>query len=190
MQSQWSPLGSTLGATVWFTGLPSAGKSTLSSAVARKLEQINLTVELLDSDVVRPKLFSDLGFSRSAREENMRRLAFMAELLTRNGVVVLVAAISPYRAIREEIRRNSSNFLEVYVNAPLEICERRDVKGLYRKARSGEILDLTGIGDVYEPPLHAEVECRTDMETLETCVEKVMTQIAMQTQLAQAQANG
>lgn len=181
------PMGNSVGVTVWFTGLPSAGKSTLGSAVARRLEQMGLPVELLDSDVTRKKLSADLDFSRPAREENMRRLAFVADLLARNGVITLVAAISPYRALREEIRRNSSNFLEVYVNAPLEICERRDVKGFYRRARSGEIRDFTGIGDIYEPPLLPEVECHTDFENLEACVEKVMAQIAMQTQFAWAQ---
>jgi adenylylsulfate kinase len=190
MQSQWSPLGSHPGVTVWFTGLPSSGKTTLSSAVARRLEQTGLRVEVIDSDVVREKLSADLDFSRPAREENMRRLAFAAELLTRNGFVALVAAISPYRAIREEIRKNSSNFLEVYVNAPLEICERRDVKGLYRRARNGEIRDFTGVDDIYEPPHHAEIECRTDIESLEICVEKVVARIITQAQLAHAQVTG
>lgn|SRR6185312_7176718 len=190
MPSQSSPLANSSGITVWFTGLTSAGKTTLSSAVARKLKQTGLGLELLDSDVVRQKLCAELGFSRHDREENVRRLGFVAELLARNGVIVLVAAVSPYRAVREEIRNKSSNFLEVYVNAPLEICERRDVKGLYRKARSGEIRDFTGVDDIYEPPLHPDVECRTDMETLETCVEKVVARIAAQTQLAQAQVTG
>jgi adenylylsulfate kinase len=185
-----SPLGASSGIVVWFTGLTSAGKSTLSSAVAHKLKQIGLSVELLDSDVVRQKLCAELGFSRHDREENVRRLGFVAELLARNGVIVLVAAVSPYRAVREEIRNNSSNFLEVYVNAPLEICERRDVKGLYRKARRGEIHDFTGVDDVYEPPLNPEVECRTDMETLEACVQKVVARIVAQTPLAQTQATG
>jgi adenylylsulfate kinase len=178
------------GVTVWFTGLTSAGKITLSSAVARKLKQTGAAVELLDSDIVRQKLCAELGFSHRDREENVRRLAFVAELLARNGVIVLVAAVSPYRALREEIRNNSSNFLEVYVNAPLEICEWRDVKGLYRRARSGEIRDFTGIDDIYEPPLHPEVECRTDVETVETCVEKVVARIVVQTQLAHAQVTG
>jgi adenylylsulfate kinase len=122
-------------------------------------------------------LCKDLGFSHKDREENLRRLAFVSELLARNGVIVLVAAISPYRAIREEIRNNSSNFVEVFVNAPLAVCESRDVKGLYRKARRGEIANLTGIDDVYEAPAEPEIECRTDLEDLETSATRVISRI-------------
>jgi adenylylsulfate kinase len=118
-----------------------------------------------------------LGFSKEDRDENVRRVGFVASLLTRNQVIVLVSAISPYREIREEVRQRIGNFIEVYVNAPLEVCEQRDVKGLYKKARSGEIKNFTGIDDPYEPPLNPEVECRTDLESLEESVAKVLAKL-------------
>jgi adenylyl-sulfate kinase len=153
------------GLTVWLTGLSSAGKSTISQVVYEKLWVIGHKVELLDGDVVRRHLSRGLGFSKEDRDENVRRIAFVAELLTRNGVIVLVSAISPYRAIRDEVRQRIGQFLEVYVNAPLDICERRDLKGIYRRARAGEMHGVTGLDDPYEPPLSAEIECRTDRET-------------------------
>jgi len=162
------------GVTVWFTGLSGAGKTTLARAVYDELKKRGHRVEILDGDVVRQYLTKGLGFSKEDRDENIRRIGFVAHLLTRNGVIVLVAAISPYRATREEVRRKIGDFIEVYVNAPLEVCEKRDVKGLYKKARAGEIKNFTGIDDPYEPPLNPEVECRTDLEEVEESVAKVL----------------
>jgi adenylylsulfate kinase len=162
------------GVTVWFTGLSGAGKTTISRAVEKELKSYGYRVEILDGDIVRQNLTKGLGFSKEDRDENIRRVGFVAELLTRNQVSVLVSAISPYRDIRQEVRQKIGNFVEVYVNAPLEVCEQRDVKGLYKKARAGEIKNFTGIDDPYESPLNPEVECRTDLETLEESVSKVL----------------
>jgi bifunctional enzyme CysN/CysC len=153
------------GLTIWLTGLSSAGKSTIGKAVYEKLWAMGHRVELLDGDVVRQHLNRGLGFSKEDRDENVRRIGFVADLLTRNGVLVLVAAISPYRSTRDEIRERIGNFLEVYVHAPLETCEQRDLKGIYRRARAGELPCVTGLDDPYEAPLAAEIECRTDRET-------------------------
>jgi len=133
--------------------------------------------ELLDGDAFRRHLSKDLGFSRQDRDENIRRIGFVAELVTRNGGIALVAAISPYRAVRDELRARIGNFVEVYVNAPLEVCEQRDLKGLYKKARAGQISGVTGIDDPYEPPLDPEVECRTGRESLAESVEKVLRRL-------------
>jgi bifunctional enzyme CysN/CysC len=162
------------GLTLWFTGLSSAGKSTIAKAVYEKLWAKGCKVELLDGDVVRRHLCRDLGFSKEDRDENIRRLGFMAELLTRNGVMVLVAAISPYRQTRAEMRALIRNFIEVYVHAPLAVLEQRDRSGIYRRCRAGEIHGVSGIDDPYEPPLAPEVECRTDRETLAESVAKVI----------------
>lgn len=165
------------GVTVWFTGLSGAGKTTIRMAVEHQLRTQGYKVEVLDGDVVRENLTKGLGFSKEDRDENIRRIGFVAHLLTRNGVVVLVSAISPYRAIREEVRSRIGDFVEVYVNAPLEVCEQRDVKGLYKKARAGEIKQFTGIDDPYEAPLTPEIECKTDQESLEESVEKVFSKL-------------
>jgi adenylyl-sulfate kinase len=146
----------------------------LSQAVYERLWARGYRVELLDGDEVRMHLSHDLGFSKNDRNENVRRIGFVAELLARQGVIVLVSAISPYREARDEVRSRISTFLEIYVNAPLRVCEERDVKGLYRRARSGEIFQFTGIDDPYEPPLHADVECRTDVESVADCAEKIV----------------
>src|SRR4028119_694435 len=151
------------GVTVWFTGLSGAGKTTISSAIEKKLKSYGYKVEVLDGDLVRQNLTKGLGFSKEDRDENIRRVGFVSALLTRNEVIVLVSAISPYQETRQEVRHRIGNFVEVYVNAPLEVCEKRDVKGLYKKARSGEIKNFTGINDPYQPPLNPEVECRTDL---------------------------
>ena len=161
------------GLTVWFTGLSGAGKTTLSQEMERRLAAGGYPVESLDGDVVRLRLSKGLGFSKADRDENIRRIGFVAELLTRHGVVVLVSAISPYREIRDEVRRQIGRFVEVYVNAPLEICEQRDQKGLYKRARAGELRGFTGIDDPYEPPLNPEVECHTELETVEESAAKV-----------------
>ena len=131
--------------------------------------------QVLDGDELRRELCSGLGFSRQDRDENVRRIAFVAGLLARNGIVAIVAAISPYRAARDQARQKSPAFLEVYVNAPLEVCEQRDTKGLYKKARNGEITGLTGVDDPYEVPLNADIECRTDIETIEESCQKVLS---------------
>jgi bifunctional enzyme CysN/CysC len=165
------------GLTVWFTGLSGAGKTTITQAVYEKLWAKGLKVEVLDGDIVRSQLSKDLGFSKEDRDENIRRIGFIAQLLNRNGVIVLVSAISPYRAVREEVRRSVPNFLEVYVNAPLDVCEQRDPKGHYRRARTGELAHFTGVTDPYEAPLHPEVECRTDLESLSESAAMVLKAI-------------
>jgi bifunctional enzyme CysN/CysC len=162
------------GLTVWFTGLSAAGKSTLCQAVYERLWAKGYKVESLDGDLVRRTLNRDLGFSKKDRDENIRRIGFVAELLSRNGVIALVSAISPYRAVRDELRARIGNFVEVYVNAPVAVCEQRDAKGLYARARAGELPAFTGIDDPYEAPLNPEVECRTDLETVPESVEKVL----------------
>src|ERR1051326_8459428 len=146
------------GLTIWFTGLSSSGKTTLSRAVYDHLVARYQRVELLDGDDIRQHLCRDLGFSKPDRDENIRRIGFVAELLTRNGVIAIVAAISPYRAARDAVRRGIGRFVEVFVNAPLDTCEQRDTKGLYRLARSGALRGFTGVDDPYEPPLRPEVE--------------------------------
>jgi adenylylsulfate kinase len=166
------------GVTIWFTGLSGAGKSTISQVVASELRAHGHLVEILDGDIVRENLTKGLGFSKADRDENIRRIGFVAHLLTRNHVIVLVSAISPYREIRDEVQQRIGNFVEVYVNASLEVCEKRDVKGLYQKARAGLIKNFTGIDDPYEPPLNPIVECRTDLETIEESASKVLRVIA------------
>jgi adenylylsulfate kinase len=161
------------GVTIWLTGLSGAGKTTITEALQKKLAAGGYGLEVLDGDVVRTNLTKGLGFSKEDRDTNIRRIGFVSHLLTRHGVIVLVSAISPYRAIREEIKETIGDFLEVFVNAPLSVCEGRDVKGLYAKARSGEIKGFTGIDDPYEPPTNPDVECRTDLEELEESVNKI-----------------
>ncbi|MGG6263493.1 adenylyl-sulfate kinase [Leptolyngbya sp. AN03gr2] len=166
------------GLTVWFTGLSGAGKTTISQAVYQNLIEQDLKVEHLDGDLVRQSLTKGLGFSESDRIENIRRIGFVAHLLTRNDVIVLVSAISPYRTARQAVRQQIGSFVEVFVDAPLSVCEQRDVKGLYRKARSGEIQRFTGIDDPYEAPLNPEIICSTAAESIEQSVAKVMNAIA------------
>ena len=165
------------GVTVWFTGLSGAGKTTISDEVEKYLRENQCLLERLDGDIVRENLTKGLGFSKEDRDINVRRIGFVAHLLTRNGVIVLVSAISPYRAIREEIKQQIGDFVEVFVNAPLAECERRDVKGLYKKARAGEIKQFTGISDPYEAPENPDLECRTDLETLDESVQKVLQKL-------------
>ncbi|MBD2579422.1 adenylyl-sulfate kinase [Oscillatoria sp. FACHB-1406] len=165
------------GVTLWFTGLSGAGKTTISEAVSEKLRSQGYKFEVLDGDIVRQNLTKGLGFSKEDRDENIRRIGFVAHLLTRNDVIVIVSAISPYREIRDEVRGRIGDFVEVFVNAPLEVCESRDVKGLYKRARAGEIKGFTGIDDPYEPPLNPEIECRTDKEELEESVAKVFDKL-------------
>lgn len=162
------------GFTLWFTGLPCSGKSAVADRVAEILRSRGLKVERLDGDVVRKSLCRDLGFSREDRNENIRRVTFVAKLLTRNGVAVLTSFISPYREIRDEARREIGEFVEVYVKCPLEVCIARDVKGMYQKAIRGEIKEFTGISDPYEEPLNPELVLETDKETLEESAQKVI----------------
>ncbi len=134
-------------------------------------------IEVLDGDLVRQNLSKGLSFSKEDRDENIRRIGFVAQLLTRNNVIVLVSVISPYRAIREEVKERIGDFIEVYVNAPLEVCEQRDVKGLYKKARAGEIKNFTGIDDLYEIPLEPDVECKTNQESISQSANKILTKL-------------
>lgn len=165
------------GVTIWFTGLSGSGKSTIARALEARLREASCKLEVLDGDIVRTNLTKGLGFSKEDRDENIRRIGFVSHLLTRNGVIVLVSAISPYREVREEVRDRIDDFVEVFVDAPLNICEDRDVKGLYKRARAGEIKGFTGIDDPYEAPLKPEVHCQTHQETLEESVNKVMAQL-------------
>ena len=162
------------GFTLWFTGLSGAGKTTLSAAVADAIRARGHTVEVLDGDVVRTNLSKGLGFSREDRDTNIRRIGFVAKLLTRNGVPTIVAAISPYRAVRDEVRGEIGAFVEVFVRCPVEELIRRDVKGLYERALRGEVGQFTGVSDPYEEPLNPEVTVDTDRETIDESVAKVM----------------
>ena len=166
-----------VGFTLWITGLSGAGKSTISQIVDRELRERGLNVELLDGDVVRTNLSKGLGFSKEDRDENIRRIGFVAELLTRNGVAVIVAAISPYRAIRDEVRATIGRFVEVYVECPLDTLVARDVKGLYKRAIAGEIKNFTGVSDPYEPPLHPEVVATTSRETPAESVARILAKL-------------
>lgn len=165
------------GFTLWFTGLPCSGKTAVADKVAEELRERGLRVERLDGDIVRKSLTRDLGFSKEDRNENIRRVTFVAKLLTRNGVAVLTSFISPYREIRDEARQEIGNFVEVYVKCPVEVCMERDVKGMYEKAIKGEIKEFTGISDPYEEPLKPEILLESDKETLEESANKVIQRL-------------
>jgi adenylylsulfate kinase len=150
------------GFTIWITGMSGSGKSTVTAILERELRAMDLRVEVLDGDVVRTHLTRELGFSREDRDEHIRRVGWVCELLSRNDVVAIAAVISPYRAVRDEIRGRIGRFVEVYMEAPLEVLAERDVKGLYRRAMAGEITQFTGVDDPYEPPLSPEVVCHSD----------------------------
>ena len=169
-----SPLTAQQGLTIWFTGLSGSGKTTICKAVATELLARGLRVEVIDGDVIRNHLCKDLGYSQRDRNENIRRIAFLAQLLTRNGIMVLVSAISPYREARDEARKSIGDFIEVYVDTPLATCELRDPKELYHKARSGEIRGFTGIDDPYEAPLDPEIVCDTEHESVRQSSLKVV----------------
>jgi adenylyl-sulfate kinase len=163
------------GFTLWLTGLPRSGKSTVASLVAGRLRAAGIpNVELLDGDIVREGLCRDLGFSREDRTENIRRISFVSKLLTRNGVAVIVAAISPYREDRELAREEIRQFVEVWCKASIDACADRDYKGLYEKARRGEITNLTGVNDPYEEPEDADLVLDTEGEQPEESAERVM----------------
>jgi adenylylsulfate kinase len=163
------------GFILWFTGLSGSGKSTLASYLIPLFKEAGKKVELLDGDEVRENLSKGLGFSKEDRDTNIRRIGFVADLLARNGVVAITAAISPYRDIRDECRKKShAAFVEVYVEAPLAVVEERDTKGLYKKARAGVIKQFTGISDPYEEPLHPEVVVHTGSESIEESAKKIL----------------
>lgn len=162
------------GVTVWFTGLPCSGKTTIADKVAEALKAKGHKVERLDGDTVRKGLTSDLGFSREDRDENIKRVTFVANLLTRNGVKVLATFVSPYRERRKKTRMEIGDFIEVYVRCSLDECMKRDVKGMYKKALAGEIKDFTGVDDPYEEPENPELVLDTDILSIEECVNKVL----------------
>jgi adenylylsulfate kinase len=162
------------GVTVWFTGLPCSGKTTVADGVAEKLRGQGYKVERLDGDIVRRSLTSDLGFSKEDRDENIKRVTFVAKLLTRNGVIVLATFVSPYVERRRKSREEIGEFMEVYVRCSVEECMRRDVKGMYRKAMEGEITGFTGVDDPYEEPPSPELVLDTDRESVEESVSKVL----------------
>lgn len=165
------------GFTLWFTGLSGAGKSTVSRLVAERLRRLGRYVEVLDGDEVRENLSKGLGFSKEDREVNIRRIGYVCKILSRNGVVAISAAISPYRAVRDDIRSQIGDFVEAYVRCPLDTVVERDVKGLYGKALRGEIDQFTGVSDPYEEPLCPEIIIETDRETPEESVQRIMTRL-------------
>ena len=165
------------GFVVWLTGLPCSGKTTVAKIVEKELKKSGLKAERLDGDVVRQSLTRDLGFSKEDRDENIERITFVAKLLSRNGVAVIVSFISPYREKRDNARRECTNFIETYVKCPVEVCEKRDVKGMYKKARCGDIKDFTGVSDPYEEPLKPELVIETDKESPEQSAKKIMEKL-------------
>ena len=165
------------GFTLWFTGMSGAGKSTLSERIVARLRGAGAKVEVLDGDVVRTNLSQGLGFSREDRDTNIRRIGFVAQLLSRNGVIAVVAAISPYRATREEVKSRIPNFVEVFVDAPLAVLAERDVKGLYKKALAGEVGQFTGVSDPYEPPLSPDIVVHSDSETIDESADKIWREL-------------
>jgi adenylylsulfate kinase len=162
------------GFTLWFTGMSGAGKSTLANLVAQELIERGHRVEVLDGDEVRTHLSKGLGFSKEDRDTNIRRIGYVARLLSRNGVVAISAAISPYRDVRDEVRRQHERFFEVYVRCPLEKLVERDVKGLYKKALAGELPNFTGVSDPYEEPLNPELVIESHRETVQESLLKLI----------------
>ena len=165
------------GFCIWLTGLPSAGKTTIAKALTPKLRNLGWNVELLDGDEVRTGISSDLGFDRKARETHAGRVTYVAKVLARNGVIPIVALISPYRTSRQRARESIGAFVEVYVTTPIEVCEQRDVKGLYKKARAGEIKEMTGIDDPYEAPEHPEIVVDTLNHTPEQSADRIIDEL-------------
>ena len=163
------------GFTLWFTGLSGAGKTTIAKLLETELKSRGLNVERLDGDTVRQSLTRDLGFSKEDRDKNIERVTFVAKLLSRNGVAVLASFISPYRAVRQKVREETTNFIEVYVEVPLEEAINRDVKGMYKKAIAGEIKNFTGISDPYEEPLSPDIQVPTHEETDQESAERIIT---------------
>lgn len=178
------------GFTVWFTGLSGAGKTTIAGRLEQALRARGLRAELLDGDVVRTHISKGLGFSKEDRDTNIRRIGFVCKLLSRNGVAAIAAAVSPYREIRDEVRTEIANFVEVYVKCPLDVLKGRDVKGLYAKAHRGEIANFTGVSDPYEEPLNPELVLQTDQETEEESLAKVIAKLEELGLLAPASDGG
>lgn len=162
------------GFVLWFTGLSGAGKTTISRALEAELRARQVKVERLDGDTVRQSLTRDLGFSKEDRDKNIERVTFVAKLLSRNQVAVLAAFISPYAEMRDYVRSETTNFLEVFVDAPLDVCAERDVKGMYKKAFAGEIENFTGVSDPYEAPPAPDIHVQTHLETVEESVAKIL----------------
>ena len=165
------------GFTVWFTGLSGAGKTTIAERLYQVLRERELKAEILDGDVVRTNLSKGLGFSKEDRDTNIRRIGFVCKLLTRNGVAAIASAISPYRSVRDEVRDQIGDFVEVYTKCPLDVLQERDVKGLYAKAIKGEIANFTGVSDPYEEPLNPEVVLETDKETVDESLAKLVAKL-------------
>jgi len=165
------------GFTLWFTGLSGAGKTTLARLVEKELSARGHKVEVLDGDIIRTNLSKGLGFSKEDRDTNIRRIGFVCNLLTRNDVVAIAAAISPYREVRDELRRDIGAFVEVFVSCPIEVLAERDVKGLYKKALAGELKNFTGVDDPYESPLAAEVVVHTDRESPEESAARIIAKL-------------
>lgn len=176
------------GFTLWFTGLSGSGKSTLAVRLADTLRQRGLNVEVLDGDEVRTNLSKGLGFSKEDRDTNIRRIGYVCKLLSRNGVVTISAAISPYRQIRDENRQQIGNFIEVYVQCSIEELTRRDVKGLYKKALAGEIKNFTGVSDPYEPPTNPEVTVDSERQSAEESFRTIMDYLERHGWIAPAEA--
>ncbi len=165
------------GFTIWFTGLSGSGKSTLSEIIEQRLQASGRNVEILDGDVVRTHLSKGLGFSKEDRDTNIKRIAFVCSLLTRNGVVCISAAIAPYREAREWARQEIGNFVEIYVNCPLDVCRQRDVKGLYKLVDEGKMKNFTGVDDPYEAPENPDLVVETDKETIDESVERILAKL-------------
>lgn len=165
------------GATVWLTGLSGAGKSTLTEALAKKLQDSNIPLEILDGDEVREHLCRDLSFSKEDRFTNIERIAFMAGKISKHGVLVLVPVIAPYKAARDLARSLSETFVEIFVKADIETVKKRDVKGLYEKAIKGEIKNFTGISDPYEEPENPEILVETDKASIDECVQLIISEL-------------
>ncbi len=165
------------GFTIWFTGLSGSGKSTLSEVIEQRLKALGRNVEVLDGDIVRTHLSKGLGFSREDRDTNIKRIGFVCNLLTRNGVICISAAIAPYREARDWARKEIGNFVEVYVRCPIEVCRQRDVKGLYKLVDEGKIKNFTGVDDPYEEPLHPELIVETDKETVDESVARIFAKL-------------
>lgn len=178
------------GFTLWFTGLSGAGKTTLARLVETELKNRSLKVEVLDGDVVRTNLSKGLGFSKEDRDTNIRRIGFVCGLLTRNQVIAIAAAISPYRDIRNEVREQIGSFVEVYVKCPLEVLIERDVKGLYKRALAGEVQHFTGVDDPYEEPLVAEIVIETDNESPEISAARIISRLEEMSLVAVSDAGG
>ena len=165
---------------IWLTGLPGSGKTTIAKALYPRLKELGFKVELLDGDIVRKELSPELGFTKQDREINARRVVYLSKILSRNGIISIVSLISPYRDFRRYARSETNmnnNFYEVYVKCSLETCIARDPKGLYKKALSGEIKDLTGLQDPYEEPRNPEIIVDTEKQTLEECVNKIINKV-------------